>query len=111
MTEPRRDPWRAVRKSVAQAVVLFTVVYLFIFGRAALGLGRSRDIERSTAAWTVWTAGIVLMVAGSTLAVQLLRGKEPAATGRRTIWWCAGLWAAGFALASVYSAMVAPPTR
>ncbi|GAA2605551.1 hypothetical protein GCM10010399_40710 [Dactylosporangium fulvum] len=111
MAEPRRDPWRAVRKSVAQVIVLFTVVYLFVFGRAVLGVGRSRDIERSTAAWTVWTAGIALMVAGSALAVQLLRGKEPAVTGRRTIWWCAGLWAVGVALALIYSTMVTPPTR
>ncbi|MET7396236.1 hypothetical protein ABZS66_22405 [Dactylosporangium sp. NPDC005572] len=102
MTAPRRDPWRAVRKSVAQAVVLFTAVFVFGLGRAVFGVGPAGDVERSTAAWTVWSVGVALMVAGSVVAVQYLRGKSG-------IRWCVTLWVTGLVLTLIYSSMIQPP--
>lgn len=107
--EPRRDPWRGLRKTVAQTVVVFTIPFVFAIGRAALGLGRLK-VHRSAAAWTVWSAGVALMVVAAALGIQFLRGRAPAATGRATVWWCAGLWLAGLILAIVYSTMVPRPT-
>jgi hypothetical protein len=107
---PRRDPLRALRKTIGQTVVVFTIPFAFAFGRAVLGLDRVQ-VYRSPAAWVVWGAGIVLMIAASVLAVQMLRGRAPAATGRATAWWCGGVWAVGLVLALVYAGMVPPPTR
>ncbi|GAA2381760.1 hypothetical protein [Dactylosporangium salmoneum] len=106
---PRRDPMRALRRTIAQTVVVFTIPFVFAIGRAALGLGRLK-VDRSPAAWTVWGVGVALMVAASALAIQMLRGREPAATGKVTVWWAAGLWATGLVLAIVYSKMVPAPT-
>jgi hypothetical protein len=109
VTELRRDPWRAVRKTVAQSVLVFTAVFVVALVRAVLGSGRAAEIHRSAAAWTVWCVGIAFMVAGSVFAVLMLRTKEPRTTSRSAAWWCGGLWAAGFVLALVYSSMVKPP--
>jgi hypothetical protein len=107
---PRRDPWRALRKTIGQTVIAFTVLFAFAFGRAALGLSLLK-VHRTAAAWAVWGGGIALMVVASGLAALMLRGKEPALTGRATAWWCAGLWLAGLVLTIVYSGMVPAPTR
>jgi hypothetical protein len=107
--QPRRDPWRALRKTIGQVVVVFTIPFVFAIGRAALGLSRLK-VHRTPAAWAVWGAGVALMVVASALAIQMLRGRAPAATGRATVWWCAGLWVAGLVLSIVYSAMVPTPT-
>ncbi|GAA4246619.1 hypothetical protein [Dactylosporangium darangshiense] len=106
---PRRDPLRALRRTIGQVVVLFTIPFVFAIGQAVLGLGRVK-VDRSAAAWTVWGIGVALMVVASVLAVQMLRGKAPARTGRATAWWCAGIWAAGLVLSIVYTGMVPPPT-
>ncbi|MGI5244519.1 hypothetical protein [Dactylosporangium sp. CA-139066] len=107
---PPRDPMRALRKTVSQIVVVFTIPFVFSIVQAALGGGRLK-VDRSPAAWTVWTAGVALMVVASLLAVQSLRGKAPAWTGRSAAWWCAAIWGAGLILTVVYSNMVPPPTR
>jgi hypothetical protein len=100
-----------VRKTVAQTVLIFTIPFLVALGRAVIGYGNADKVHRSAAAWTVWSTGIALMVAGSVFAVLMLRGREPRATGRNTVWWCGGLWAAGLVLALVYSSMLEPPVR
>jgi hypothetical protein len=106
----RRDPARALRRTVEQCAIVFTLPFLVAIGRAALGFeNRLLIIERSAAAWAVWSAGIALMVVAALLGLQDLRGKAPAVTGRHTAWWCAGLWVAGLALAFVYAAMVPAP--
>ncbi|MER7002622.1 hypothetical protein ABT297_06195 [Dactylosporangium sp. NPDC000555] len=116
---PRRDPLRALRKTIAQSVVLFTAVFVFAIGQAAFGqteIGKSLlgaslvKVHRTPAAWTVWGAGVALMVAASVLAVMTLRGREPAATGRATVWWSAGVWLAGLVLTIVYAEMVPAPS-
>ncbi|MEV8512808.1 hypothetical protein [Dactylosporangium sp. NPDC051484] len=107
---PRRDSLRALRKTIAQSVVLFTVVFVFAIGQAALGLS-SVKVHRTPAAWTVWGAGVAVMVVAAVLAVMTLRGREPAATGRATVWWSAGVWLAGLALTIVYAEMVPAPSR
>ncbi|MER7282335.1 hypothetical protein ABT369_48680 [Dactylosporangium sp. NPDC000244] len=108
--EPRRDPLRALRKTVAQTVCVFTIPFVFAIGRAALGFTKLK-VDRSPAAWTVWGIGIALMLAASALAVQTLRGKAPAALGQRAAWVAGGVWLAGLAFTIVYSQMVPPPTR
>jgi hypothetical protein len=106
---PRRDNWRAVRKTVAQIVVVFTIPFVFSLGQAAFGLTRLK-VDRSPAAWTVWGIGIAVMVAASALAIQQLRGKAPAALGKRGAWLAGGLWLVGLVFAFVYSQMVPAPT-
>ncbi|WP_432987119.1 hypothetical protein [Dactylosporangium sp. CA-233914] len=103
---PRRDPRRALRKTVAQTVVVFTVPFVFAIGRAALGLTKLK-VDRSPADWGVWGTGVGLMVLASAVAVQALRGRTPP----RAVWWAGGLWLAGLVLAIVYAQMVPPPTR
>jgi hypothetical protein len=107
---PPRDALRALRKTVAQVVVVFTIPFVFSIGQAVLGLGKLK-VDRSPAAWTVWSVGVALMVAASALAVQALRGRAPVRTGRSTAWWCLAVWAAGLALIILYSEMVPPPHR
>ncbi|GAA3457252.1 hypothetical protein [Dactylosporangium matsuzakiense] len=107
---PRRDPWRALRKTVAQIVVVFTIPFVFAIGRAALGLNKLK-VDRSPADWTVWGIGIALMVAASGLAIQALRGKAPAALGERAAWVAGGVWLLGLVFTIVYSQMVPPPVR
>jgi hypothetical protein len=107
--EPRRDPWRALRKTIAQVVVVFTIPFVFAIGRAALGFSKLK-VERTTAAWTVWGIGVALMVAASALAVQALRGKAPAALGDRAVWAAGGVWLVGLLFAVVYAEMVPAPT-
>jgi hypothetical protein len=98
-----------VRKTVAQIVVLFTVFFVFAFGRAVLGVGGAAKVHRTAAAWGVWAAGIAFMLAASALAVLALRGRPPAVTGRATAWWCGGLWLLGLLLTIVYSSLVPLP--
>ncbi|MEU7873824.1 hypothetical protein [Dactylosporangium sp. NPDC049140] len=107
---PRRDPLRALRKTIAQTVVVFTIPFVFAIGRAVFGLGKLK-VDRSPAAWTVWGIGVALMVAASVLAVQALRGKAPAALGERAAWLAGGVWVLGLVFAFVYSQMVPVPTR
>jgi hypothetical protein len=106
---PRRDNWRAVRKTVAQTVVVFTIPFVFALGRAAFGLTKFK-VDRSPAAWTVWGIGIAVMITASVLAIQLLRGKAPAALGNRSAWLAGGLWLVGLVFVFVYSQMVPAPT-
>ncbi|WP_432836462.1 hypothetical protein [Dactylosporangium sp. CA-092794] len=108
--EAPRDPWRALRRTVSQTVVVFTIPFGFAFGRAALGLSRLK-VDRTPAAWTVWGAGVALMLVASVLAVLALRGRAPQRLGKATAWWCAGLWLAGLVLSIVYSEMVPAPSR
>lgn len=102
-----RDSWRALRKTVAQTVLVFTVPFVLAWARAVLGFGNAK-VHRDAGAWTVWSAGVALMVAGSVFAVLLLRGGS---RNRVRAWWCGGLWAAGLGLALSYSTMVDPPVR
>jgi hypothetical protein len=106
---PRRDNWRAVRKTVAQTVVVFTIPFVFALGQAVFGLAKLK-VDRSPAAWTVWGIGITVMVAAALLAIQLLRGKAPAALGDRSAWLAGGLWLVGLVIVFVYSQMVPAPT-
>lgn len=108
---PPRDPWRAVRKTVAQTVLLFTLPFFFALAQAVLRYGAAGKVHRSAGAWGVWSTGVALMLAGCVFALLMLRGREPRSTGRFTVWWGGGLWAAGLVLTLVYSTMVQPPTR
>ena len=107
---PRRDPWRALRKTVAQIVVVFTIPFVFAIGRAAFGLTKLK-VDRGPADWTVWGVGVALMVAAAALAVQALRGKAPAALGERAAWVAGGVGLLGLVFTAVYSQMVPPPAR
>ncbi|MFG2036996.1 hypothetical protein [Dactylosporangium sp. NPDC048998] len=107
---PRRDPLRALRKTIAQSIVVFTLVFVYAIGQAAFGLSRVK-VHRTPAAWAVWGAGVALMVAASVPAVMMLRGRAPAVTGRATAWWCAAVWLAGLVLTIVYAEMVPAPSR
>lgn len=106
---PGRDAWWAVRRTVAQCVIAFTVLFLLPLLRAVAGVDDGRaTVHRSAAAWAVWCAGLALMVAGALFAVQSLRAKQRPRS-IRFAWWCGGLWLAGFVLTVVYSTMVGPP--
>ncbi|WP_433216821.1 hypothetical protein ACQP00_08515 [Dactylosporangium sp. CS-047395] len=107
---PRRDPLRALRRTIAQTTVVFTIPFVVAIGRAAFGAGKIK-IDRTPADWTVWGIGVALMVAASALAIQSLRGKAPAALGERAAWLAGAVWLLGLVFAIVYSQMVPAPTR